>query len=380
MEIVHLTASSFFGGPERQMLGLAQALRPTVLTRFVLFSEAGRHHDFQVELQKNGFDCTILVRDTPAFWATYRALVEELQRQPPIVLFCHGYKANILGRLAARRVGIPVVAVSRGWTAESLKVRLYEWMDRINLRLMDHVVAVSIGQAEKVTRAGVASDKLTVIRNSSRLQAFITPDLAARADLISLFPVQGAVRRVILGAGRLSPEKGFDLLITAAQQALPKLPGIGIAVFGEGKERERLEQQIERSGLADRIILPGHTKELDRLIPWAESLVIPSYTEGLPNVALEASAASIPTIATRVGGNPEIVVDQVTGLLVDSGDSTALADAMVRLHSDAGLRRRLGQAARDRVEAEFTFNAQAEAYKKLLARWQPPLVLQKRVA
>src|SRR4029077_15150766 len=126
--------------------------------------------------------------DTPHLRSAVRELTEVLRDRRAKVLLCHGYKANLLGRVAARRVGIPTVAVSRGWTWQSLKVRAYETLDRWHLRFMDHVVCVSHGQAVKVRGCGVPEYKLTVIRNSARTDAFVAPDPAYRDRLGAAFP------------------------------------------------------------------------------------------------------------------------------------------------------------------------------------------------
>src|SRR5205823_12065257 len=115
--------------------------------------------------------------DFPRLVASLRELTGTLGKHDATLLLCHGYKANILGRLAARRVGIPAVAVSRGWTGENRKVRLYEWLDRRHLRFMDHVVCVCEGQAAKVRRwCAVPENCITVIRNSARLGGFLHTD------------------------------------------------------------------------------------------------------------------------------------------------------------------------------------------------------------
>src|SRR6185437_11358572 len=97
--------------------------------------------------------------DTPHLWAALSEITGHLERIEADVLCCHGYKANLVGRLAARRQKIPAVAVARGWTAENLKVRLYERLDRFHLRWMDHVVCVSEAQAARVRRAGVRPER-----------------------------------------------------------------------------------------------------------------------------------------------------------------------------------------------------------------------------
>ena len=357
MHIVHLTASTCFGGPERQMLGLAEALPRDFATSFIGFAEGGRGDAMAQVVRGRGFDGMVLRADTPHLRTAVRELATTLRVNDAELLLCHGYKANILGRLAARRIGIPVVAVSRGWTWESLKVRAYETLDRLNLRLMDRVVAVSEEQARRVRRAGVPDARLTVIRNAARLGAFDgTPTEPSRR---------------ILAAGRLSPEKGFDILVEAAARVLPRFPDAHIVLHGEGPERPKLEARLAELGLRARFAMPGFTKELDKLLPHAAMLVLPSYTEGLPNVVLEAGAAGVPVVATAVGGTPEVVVDGETGFLVPAGDPAALADRIGVLLADEARRRAMGRAARRHMEAAFTFAAQASAYAKLFATFRP---------
>src|SRR5262249_18042106 len=140
MRIVHLTASTFFGGPERQMLGLARALPEQWQTSFLSFSEGGRCVDFLRHIRWNGFEGEVLTYDTPNLPGAAWELTTRLSNAD--VLLCHGYKSNLIGRLAARALGIAAVAVCRGWTRENLKVHTYELLDRLNLRYMDRVVCV----------------------------------------------------------------------------------------------------------------------------------------------------------------------------------------------------------------------------------------------
>src|SRR5260221_14461539 len=116
MNIVHLTASPFFGGPERQMLGLAQSLPHTDRTSFLSFPERGLCQPFLEEARRRGFEAAALEHNTPHFAALVRELTHHLRELRADVLCCHGYKPDLVGVLAARRRGIPVVAVSRGWT------------------------------------------------------------------------------------------------------------------------------------------------------------------------------------------------------------------------------------------------------------------------
>jgi glycosyltransferase involved in cell wall biosynthesis len=237
---------------------------------------------------------------------------------------------------------------------------------------MDHVVCVSDGQAAKVRRwCRVPAVRVTVIRNSARPSAYVTPDPAARRALLGLFPTESGVSRVVVAAGRLSPEKGFAVLAEAAAAVCRADPAAGFAVFGEGAQRPELERRVARLGLAGRFVLPGFRTDLDAIVPAADIVALPSFTEGLPNVALEAGAAGVPVVATAVGGTPEVVADGETGYLVPPGDPAALAARLGELLRDPRLRRRMGEAGRRRMRERFTFAAQAAAYLKLFAALRP---------
>jgi glycosyltransferase involved in cell wall biosynthesis len=368
MHVVHLTASTFFGGPERQMLGLGEHLPRPFTSTYASYPEGGRCGEFLSKARDAGFPAVQLSADTPQLPAALGELTELLKKTRAAVLVCHTFKPNVLGRIAARRVGIPCVVVSRGWTWENLKVRVYETLDRVNLRFVDHVVAVSEGQGERVRKAGVPSTRLSVIRNAARLSAFAQPKPEYMARLRELFLTDTSVSHIVLAAGRLSPEKGFGVLVESAAAVLKQHPTAAFVLFGEGNERAKLETRVTQLGIAGRFVMPGFTPELDKFLPWADVAVLPSFTEGLPNVALEASAAGVPVVATAVGGTPEVVADGTTGLLVPSGQPDRLADSLNRVLADEKLRTRLGTAGRERMRAEFTFDGQAAKYAELFER------------
>jgi glycosyltransferase involved in cell wall biosynthesis len=355
------------------MLGLARAMPDHIRTTFFSFHEGGRHAAFLNEVRSHGFPAFALTTDFPRIISAIRELVSLLRATVCDVLICHGYKAHILGRIAARWVGIPAVAVSRGWTGESQRVKIYEWLDRRHLRFMDHVVCVSDGQAAKVSRwCGVSSPRLTVIRNSARLSAFENRDPTARHRLLSFFQPGSGVTQVVLAAGRLSPEKGFGVLVEAAASICRENPRAGVVLFGEGVLRQDLERRLAGLGLTQRFLMPGFRTDLDTLIGAADVVVLPSFTEGLPNVALEASAAGVPVVATAVGGTPEAIADGESGFLVPPGQPEPIAARVGELLRNADLRARFGAVGPERMRTRFTFEAQAAAYLRLLNRIVTP--------
>jgi glycosyltransferase involved in cell wall biosynthesis len=236
-------------------------------------------------------------------------------------------------------------------------------LDRRVLRWMDGVVCVSEAQAQKVRRAGVSAERIVVIHNAVDPSRFAPPKSEYRQQLLSLFPAPPA--KIVGAAGRLSPEKGFHVLVDAASDVARRDPSVGFVLFGEGPQRDVLARQIETKGLQRQFILAGFHADLDQYFPQLDLFVLPSFTEGLPNVVLEAFASRVPVVATRAGGTPEVVTDRETGYLVTPGDCHGLADRMSELLHDDSARLAMGQRGRRDVEERFSFVAQAQAYQHL---------------
>ena len=366
LKVAQLTASRFFGGPERQMLELAGYLPSNVETKFVSFAEGGLCNDFLARAKKLGFEAHQLEHDMPKLVKAKQELADWMVEKQIDLLCCEGYKPDILGHNAARSLGIPVMSISRGWTAESWKVRLYEMLDKRFLRKMDHVVCVSKEQGRRVANCGVANDKLTVIHNAIRTNRFNPSTAALREEIESWFPnTEPKPKVIVAAAGRLSPEKGFDVLVAAAASAIRENGDVGFVVFGDGKLREKLQQEINRQGISNRFVLVGFRSDVDKYLPNFDLFALSSYTEGLPNVVLEAMASKLPVVATDVGGTGEVVVDGTTGRLVESGDSDTFAVRTLELAAAKSQRERMGIEGRNRVLELFSFENQAKQYCQL---------------
>lgn len=362
--VMHLRASNFVGGPEKQILEhfsrLDQARFTPVLGTFV----EGSHDPLGDAASAKGFRTVRLQSHSPLNPSSIRQLYTVLRQQQVNILCTHGYKPNILGCLAATMAHIPTIAVSRGWTWESAKIRFYEGLDRFFLRFVDHVVAVSAGQQEKILACGVSPRKVSVIHNAINLAELVkTADRPLRQEFG--LPADALV---IASAGRLSPEKNYATMIEVARIVCAKHDAARFVVFGEGFLRPELEKNIAAAGLQERFLLPGFRKDLQSLLPEIDIFMLPSFTEGLPNVALEAFANQKPIVATAVGGTPEVVEHGVCGFLTQPDEVVAMATYLTTLIELPELRKQMGGEGLKHARNRFGFEQQTALYESLYGR------------
>jgi glycosyltransferase involved in cell wall biosynthesis len=240
---------------------------------------------------------------------------------------------------------------------------------------MDRVVCVSHAQAARVLRAGVCPQRVRVIHNAVDPDRFSEADPEFREEMLARFKC--VPTRLVGAAGRLSPEKGFEVFVEAASRVRRRHRDVGFLLFGDGPRRDPILHKVNAAGLSGCFALGGFRDDLDRYVPHFDLFVLPSFTEGLPNVVLEACAAGVPVVATAVGGTPEVLRNGA-GLLVAPGDPAALADAIDTALSAGDELRALGAAGQRRVCERFTFGAQARRYQELLYELCPHRAFSRR--
>jgi sugar transferase (PEP-CTERM/EpsH1 system associated) len=165
--------------------------------------------------------------------------------------------------------------------------------------------------------------------------------------------------------GRLDPVKNQASLLATLSSLAPRFPGLRLTVVGDGPLRASLEAQAASLGLTGRVSFTGARSDTPDLLRSFDLFVLPSVNEGISNTILEAMATGLPVVAGRVGGNPELVVDGVTGRLYDPADPEALEQALLPYLTDPALRRAHGEAARDRVVQNFSLDAMIARYQSL---------------
>lgn len=357
--VMHLIASNFFGGPEKQIVEHLKILKGgRYLGFFASFQEGSKNEVLNRAAMEGLRTCSVPMAGPLDFKAQGR-LCETIRENEINLLCTHGYKACVMGWKAARSNKIPIIAFSRGYTSENLKVKIYEWLEQRILRVADGIVAVSYGQKQKLINLGIVGKRNWVVHNAVNIDTHISDD--SESEKNEVFAEFGLPSRGILvvTAGRLSPEKGHRYLVDAVMKCRPINRETFYVFCGEGPCLDELKKQSQTLGIENKCLFVGFRRDLQKIFRAMDLFVLPSLTEGLPNVVLESFSCAKPVVATHVGGVPELVKDEGNGLLVPPQDSDLLAEAIKRILDDKKMRNKMGQAGLYTVKDKFGFVAQA---------------------
>jgi len=295
-------------------------------------------------------------------------LSRRLRQRQADVLHTYLVSANVFGTLAGRLAGVGAVVTTRRDTGFSRNRRLRlveEWL--VN-PLADRVVANSPAVAEAALRErGLRDGQVVTIPNGVDLERFDPARVRrdeARAWALREWGLAGD-EKAIGAIGSLTPVKGHADLLQAAVRVAARHARTRLLIVGDGPLRVPLEEQARRLGLRERVVFTGVREDVARVLGLLDVVVLPSHTEGLSNVLLEAMAMARPVVATDVGGNPDVLRDGACGRLVPARDPDALAAAVIELVEDEAAARRMGVQARAVVERRFSRQRMVEGYEAL---------------
>jgi glycosyltransferase involved in cell wall biosynthesis len=286
----------------------------------------------------------------------------------PDIIQTHSVKSHFLIYASGLYKQYPWIAFHHGYTKTNLKMELYNKLDKISLKKPQKIITVSDSFASELTAIGIPKNDVQVIRNSvnSRVFSHITEGSINQA-IVDCRVKDGET--IILTIGRLSKEKGHEDLINAFHQLLQEeilqsenqsltaavinseyinaasMRNYKLVIVGEGPEMSNLEAQIKDLQLEDKVLLIGFRKDVRPFYHICDLFVLPSHSEGSPNVLLEAMAAKIPVVATRVGGIPEMVEEGKTAILCEANKTDSIKMGMRKIIEDEALRKRLVQNA-----------------------------------
>lgn len=289
-------------------------------------------------------------------WQVAR-LVAFLRRERISVVHAQDLYTNVLGTLAARAAGLPVI-VTRVDLGHHL-VGYRRSVLGVATRAADRVLVNAMVIRDLAIREGVDADRVVVVRNGVDLEAL---DRGARRAPEPPVPEPGAIVNV---ANMHHPVKGQSDLLLAMREILRERPAARLVLVGDGVRRPYLERQARQLGVAHACHFLGHRLDGAAIVARAAIGVSASHAEGISNAILEAMALRLPVVATAVGGSPEVVRDGVNGYLVPPGAPAALARRLLDLSGDPAARKRMGERGRRIVEREFSLAQMRVSYDAL---------------
>ena len=267
------------------------------------------------------------------------------RRLRPDVVHWHAARAHALGAMAALLSPVPARVLTRRMELPvrgSLGSRLLYGLRR------DATIAISDGVRDALARSGLDPARIWVVRSGIDLAPYAAP--FDRAQVRARFGIRER-DFLVLQVAALTAEKSQRDLLAAARIVLDAKPEALVWIAGDGALREELERQHQELGLGDRVRLLGFRDDVPDLLRAADLFCVSSYHEGMGTATLDAMAAGLPVVATRVGGIPEVVEDRATGLLVPPHDPGAMAGAILGLAADVARRGAMGERAKERVRA-----------------------------
>jgi len=355
MRILHIEAGRHLYGGANQVRALVNGLAPARVDNVVVCARDG-------ELATASLAATVLpvrIAGDLDFGSVAR-FVRAIRSFAPDVVHVHSRRgADLWGGAAAARAGVPAVLTRR---VDSSEPRLWA---RLKVRPYARIVALSRAIEAQLEAFGVDSERVVRIASAVDTQRY-RPDPTARARLLAELglPREALVVGVV---AQLIARKGHDRLLAALPELAHRVPAVSVVLFGRGPREASLRAELRALGLDGRTRVAGFRADLPELLPGVDLLVHPARREGLGAALLEAAACGLPIVAAPVGGIPDVIDHGRTGWLVDCADPAALADALARLLSAPGERKRLGDAARREVERRFSVAAMVDAHLRLYA-------------
>jgi glycosyltransferase involved in cell wall biosynthesis len=262
------------------------------------------------------------------------------------------FYTNVFALPAAAIARVPVRIGSRRDVFMPERTAGQQRLQRLAYQLAHRVVTNSSAAAQRLIEEGVPDWKLAHVANGLALDRFATDGERTR-------------RRVITTVANLRPGKGHEILLKAAARVIRRVPDAQFRIVGDGPRRQMLERQAATLRISAQVEFAGHREDVPGILQASDVFAFPSFMEASPNAVLEAMAAGLPVVATRVGGIPEVIEHERSGLLVPPGDDRALAAGILRFIERPAAAAAIGEAARQTVDSRFSFDRMVSEFQGL---------------
>jgi len=345
-------------GAEKQLSLLARVLDPEAFDTHVC--TLTRTGPLAAELEASGIPIWPIEKRWKLDPLALRRLVQLIRRLRPDVVHTWLFAGNSYGRAAAIRAGVPVIVATER-CVDTWKVWHEFAIDRSLARRTAKIVVNSNGVRDFYVAHGLPVEKFVLIPNGI---GAAKPSSLSREDLLAQLGLPPDAR--LMGTvGRLWPQKRLKDVIWMADLLNVVRSDRHLLIVGDGPQRARLERFSHVVGINDRVHFLGHRTDVPDLMPHLDVLVLASGYEGLPNSVMEAMAAGVPVVATDIPGNRDLVVENVTGFLVPTGDRGAIAKRVQQILGDKQLAQRLGAGGKQRIAEHFSIKKMVRSHAEL---------------
>lgn len=361
VRVLHLRDSPWIDGPGRTILETGSHLDPERVEFHIGAFIAPRSDDHPLveEARARG----ISVFEFPDTGGLGGALVDQIIK----VIDDHGinvlhsseFRSRLIALRCRLRRRVQLVTTAHGWIANSSRRKLVRFLDKVLLGASRHVVLVSHAMRRLVPAWWVPARRATVLHNALVLSQYGREILHRPRR-----PVDPGGEVTLLNVGRLSPEKGQDMLIRAVHRLSGRWPGLRLRIAGIGPLEASLRELARSLGIADRVDFAGYVADMPSLYYDCDLVVQSSFTEGLPNVILECAYLRVPLVATAVGGTDEVVRHGESAWLIRP-DFDELTSALERFLTDPAQFVRMAERGHDHVLANFSFDARTRRLTRL---------------
>lgn len=342
INILILIATDKLSGPARQMIQFFEYINRDFYNLLLAGTWVDKTGQFDVskdpffnEMNKRKFPFQILRQKLRFDPYVLQQAYKIIKKNDIQIIQTHGYKAAVIAFFLKRITGIPWIAFMHGETQEDIKVRIFQEIGFQLVRFADRIVTVSKAMRHRYIQRGLHPEKLFVLHNALDQSLFCEP--AERSQLRKQFKIRE--NDLVIGViGRLSAEKGQRYFLEAFKRLRNSNQSLKALIVGEGPDEEILKKYCGSNDLEQSVFFAGYQENISNVYHLVDLVVLPSLSEGLPNVAMEALFHQKPVVATHVGGIPEVIMNGHNGLLVPSKDIDRMVRAIETIMKDGKMR------------------------------------------
>ncbi|MGI5948686.1 glycosyltransferase family 4 protein [Peptoniphilus sp.] len=369
IKVLHLISGGDTGGAKTHIFTLMKGLEGKVDAKIICFIK----DTFYDEAKELGYNIEVFEQRKRSDLSVVTRLSDEIKKAGYDIVHAHGARANFIAMFLKNKISVPMVTTIHSdymldFKDSFYKNLIYTGLNKMALKKFDHYICVSDNFKDMLIDRGFNPKKIHVLYNGINTDENI--DILPKDAFLEKHKIIYNGEFIVGIAARLDKVKDHETFIRAAKKVLDKNTDIYFLIAGSGDERTRLEDLAKDFKISDKVYFLNFVKDKYSFFNAIDVNVLTSISESFPYVILEAALVGVPTIATRVGGIPQIVKDDETGYLFDVGDDEALSKHILDLYSDKEKLKMLGSNMKENVKENYSHEAmgrtQYEIYKEIL--------------